>query len=312
MVLVQAPQLVQGWREAPDSRQRIAALLVSWGCRPPGLKLPVDDAEVRQRVQALGSADGEERVRAARWLAEHGVREAAPRIAAAMWDPSTGRPCQLAHSLGGLGDPDAVGDLLKAAEQRGNTDLRVCAMFALSDLASDRAVDGLLELCDDPFTARLAVEALGEIADPRALPRLRRVLEEHDHPPLLRAASTAVERIRTVNVDDPLPVLAQRVQDAARRGEGDAWAVRWLARAGDERSVAPLAEAMLEARAGRATCELLSAALVAHGSAGAEALRTIAARGGAHAHRSAHEALGLIDNSQDLAAPALLSHLGRE
>lgn len=295
MIAAQSPRMMQGWRDAPDGRQRIAALLVSWGCRPPALTLPVDDGEAAARIEALKSPDGEVRVRAAHWLAEHGVRDAVPTIVSAMWSPGTGRPCQLAHSLGGLGDAGAVGDLLSAANQPGNTDLRVCAMIGLRDLASDQAVDGLLALCDDPFTASLAVSALGEIADARALPRLRRFDTESDNPSLLRAAALAMERIGLASGDDPVPALSRRVRDAAAKGDADAWAVRWLARAGDERAVAPLAAAMKEPRLDRSGCELLAAGLLAHGEGGASALREVAgAHATTHAHDCALAALGLL------------------
>lgn len=295
MVVVQLPRALQGWREAPDARGRIAALLVSWDCRSEGLTLPVEDSDVRSRVEALKSDDGEERVRAARWLAEHGVCDAVPKIAAAMWDPGTSRPCQLAHSLGGLGDADAVGDLLDAAKQSSNTDLRVCAMFALRELASDQAVDGLLALCEDPFTARLAVDALGEIGDARALPRLGRFVAECDQPVALRTAALAIERISLVRADDPVPLLARRVQIDAARGQVDAWAVRWLARARDERAIGPLEASLAESRLGRSDREALAAALLAHGSGGREALtRVVAAHAAENAGVTASNALSLV------------------
>lgn len=283
MVAVQMPRVVQGWREAPDARQRIAALLVSWGCRPPGMTLPVEDAEIAPRIEALKSPDGEERVRAARWLAEHGVRDAVPRIAAAMWSPGTGRPCQLAHSLGGLGDSGVVDDLLNGASQTANTDFRVCALIGLRDLASQQSVEGLLLLCDDPFAASLAVEALGEIADARALPRLSR-FGESDDPSLRRATARAIERIGIVSTDDAVPALLGRVQEAAKAGRADTWAIRWLARAGDQRAVEPLAAALVEPRLGRFEREIFAAALLALGKPGIAALREIAgAAGGAGA-----------------------------
>ncbi len=295
MVLVQMPRMVQGWREAPDARQRIAAHLVSWGCRPPGLLLPVDNAEVQRRIDALRSPDGEERVRAASWLADHGVRDSAPEIVAAMWSPGTGRPCQLAHSLGGLGYAEAVDDLLDAANQTSNTDLRVCALMGLSHLASDTAVEGLLALCDDPFTARLAVEGLGEIADERALPRLHRIISESDIRSLRRAAILAVERIDLVTADDPTPGLARRVLDAAARGQIDAWAIRWLARVRDDRAVASLEIAIGEPRLGRSDCEVLAAALLAFGAEGREALsRVAAAHPTENVRKSASNALSLF------------------
>ncbi len=241
------------------------------------------------------SPDGEERVRAAHWLAWHGVRDAVPKIVSAMWDPDTRRPCQLAHSLGGLGDAAAVPDLLDAAAQSGNSDLRVCAMFALRDLASEQSIDGLLALCEDPFTARLAVDALGEIADTRAFPRLRRFVAESSDPSLRRAATMALARITVVTADDPVLVLAQRVRNDAARGQVDTWAVRSLARAGDERAIGPLEASLAESKLGRSGRQALAAALLAHGSGGREALaRVVAAHAAEDAGVTASNALSLV------------------
>ncbi|MCI0629509.1 MAG: hypothetical protein L0Y44_02515, partial [Phycisphaerales bacterium] len=98
-------------RERPNQSQRIAAIIVSWGVSPEGFRVPVEQDEIDRRVALLRSADGEQRVRAAHWLAAHGVREAGAAIVASMHDPATLRPCQLAHALGQLGDGQWTSEL---------------------------------------------------------------------------------------------------------------------------------------------------------------------------------------------------------
>src|SRR5260370_41865306 len=68
----------------PDTQQRIAAKLVSWGLSPAGVRLPVSQEEISHYVTMLQSPMSEERVEAAWWLGDHGVRSATPDIVAAM------------------------------------------------------------------------------------------------------------------------------------------------------------------------------------------------------------------------------------
>jgi len=77
-------QFVATKRAAPDTSVRIAATLVSWGLTTDGLSVEVRADEIDRHVALLRNPDGEERVRAADWLASRGVRDAGPHIAAAM------------------------------------------------------------------------------------------------------------------------------------------------------------------------------------------------------------------------------------
>lgn len=103
-IVLQAAQWRAAAEAAPSAPERIAATLVRWGVAVEGVAPPVDPEARARHEQLLSSDIGEERVRAARWLAARGVRSAGARIVDAMNDPGTMRPCQLAHSLGSLGD----------------------------------------------------------------------------------------------------------------------------------------------------------------------------------------------------------------
>jgi len=160
-----ARQYHQAGAQAPTSAQRIYAALVEWGADSSDLIPPVDQADIDRHLAQLRSRNGEDRVRAARWLAARGVRDAGNEIAASMLDPGTLRPCQLAHSLGHLGDERWVGELVAAANQTGNTDLRVCATMGLRSLASDQACEAIIDLARSGEAPGAAIEALGIIGD---------------------------------------------------------------------------------------------------------------------------------------------------
>lgn len=259
----------------PSPSERIAATLVSWGLAPDGFSPPVSDEEIAERRRRLRSDDGEERVRAARWLADRGVREAGEAIAASMTDAATLRPCQLAHSLGHLGDPRWSDELIAAARQTGNTDLRVCAVIALRELASEGTIDALIELSSDPVTGLIAVEALGEIGDSRALPTLRSLHATTDDTFIRNQAARAMSRIETLQSDDPIDELIERVELSVVEGSLDRWAVRILAQSGDARAVAALSAVMESARLSIRKRETVAAALLALRPAGVAALESL-------------------------------------
>ncbi len=83
--LVMSPgRFIATKRAAPDTSVRLAATLVSWGLTTDGLAVGVRAEEIDRHVALLSSPDGEERVRAADWLASRGVRDTGPHIAAAL------------------------------------------------------------------------------------------------------------------------------------------------------------------------------------------------------------------------------------
>lgn len=125
------------------------------------------------------------------------VKAAAARTVAALKDPSSVEPLmnavdltetelganlankEIATALAQLGDPRALPTLLKLAGTR-DSYTRVEAVQALGTLRSKDAVEPLMAMAEDdkaePFLSRKALEALGRIGDPRAVPTLVRML----------------------------------------------------------------------------------------------------------------------------------------
>lgn len=269
-------QIARSRAAAPSSAERIYAMLVEWGVEVSGLVPPVDQAEVDRRIERLWSDDGEVRVLAACWLAARGLRDTGDQIAASMTDSGTRRPCQLAHSLGKLGDDQWIDELLVAATQPSNADLRACAAIALTDIASKRAVDALLEITREDPTRTFAVRALGEIGDPRAIDHLRWLEARASTAGQRLTAENALERVETLAQPDPIPALLQRVQQSATRRSIDEWALRHVARYADPRGIEPLSRLFVEPSRTRRTRELLAAVLLAHGDDGRVALANAA------------------------------------
>jgi len=257
----------------PNLEQQIHATLTSWGLSVDGFATPVDPAAVEKQITLLQSPVSEQRVLAADWLASRGVRSSGARIAAAMDDPATRRPCQLAKSLGSLGDPRWTDKLIDATQQTDNVDLQVCAMLALGELQPPRAVEALIEAYHHDSAPWTALDALGRIADPAALAFLRSVVQSPRNEPDRVLAMRAIQRIRIMRQSDPVPELMDRVRSRSARGGVDAWAVRKLATIQDPRAVPALRAAMLDA--GQHDRVLLASALVVHGDTGRIALRRL-------------------------------------
>jgi HEAT repeat protein len=237
----------------------------------------------------LWSSDGEERVRAAWWLGERGVRQAGPQIVAAMNDGGTLRPCQLAHNLGKLGDERWVDQLLQASRKPSSLDLRVCATDALGDLSSARAIDGLMDVYRKNLAPVSALESLGKIAEPSTLPFLRSVADHPRNKVERRVALRAIECAEIMSQVDPVPALIRRVESSTHGRFLDSWAVRKLVDRGDARAVSIFAQAIGRPNALEDDQIILAAALLTVGEAGTAALRSAAADG--PAAMVAHEAL---------------------
>ncbi len=265
-------------REAPDYCQQIAATLISWGHFPNGISPPADRDGIDRHIALLQSDIGEQRVQAAHWLTSRGIRQAGPAIAAAMNDSGTYRPCQLAHDLGFLGDDRWVGLLADAAKHPRNADLRVCATLALGELGSPKAVDALIDAHPGGVVGYLAIESLGKIGDPLALPFLRSVAKSPRNEFERRAARDAIDRIEILQQPDPVPALISRVKDSARKGSLDAWAVRKLVDFQDKRAVPVLGKVLMNGAKRRETDHvILAAALLAHEDPGMKTLKDVAA-----------------------------------
>lgn len=265
--------------DRPDVRQRIAATLVEWGRSVDGLPTTVSAEEIHRHVELLWNSDGEERVRAAWWLGERGVRQAGPQIAAAMDDGGTLRPCQLAHNLGKLGDDRWVGQLIEASHHPTNLDLRVCATDALGDLSSTRAVDGLIDVYRRDLAAVSALESLGKIAEPSTLPFLRSVAAHPRNQDERRIALWAIECAQTMSEPDPVPALIQRVETSAGGRFLDTWAVRKLVDRGDARAVSAFADTIGRQSLTEDDQIILAAGLLTLGEPGMAALRDATVHG---------------------------------
>lgn len=267
-------QMIVSRRAAPDTRQQIAATLVRWGLSVDGLALPVQSADVDRRIADLRSPHGEVRVQAAAWLASHGVRDSGGNIAAAMDDPITRRPCQLAKSLGELGDEYWTDTLIAAMQQRSNADLRVCATLALGDLQSPQAVEALIEAYRSGGMGTTALSALGRLADPTTLAFFQRVKAESPRATERNIARTAIERIALLQAPDPVASLIQRLDDQVSQDRIEQWTIRRLAEYRDARSV-PALRRSLERLEKQEHQVWLAAALLAQGDAGRAALTNL-------------------------------------
>jgi len=267
-------QMITSRRAAPDTRQQIAATLVRWGLSVDGLALPVQSADVDRRIADLRSPHGEVRVQAAAWLASHGVRDSGGNIAAAMDDPITRRPCQLAKSLGELGDEYWTDTLIAAMQQRSNADLRVCATLALGELQSPQAVEALIEAYRSGGMGTTALSALGRLADPTTLAFFKQVEADSPRATERNIARTAIERIALLQAPDPVASLIQRLDDQVCEGRIEQWTVRRIAECRDNRSVPALQRALLQLE-DHDHQVWMTAALLAHGVTGQKTLADI-------------------------------------
>jgi hypothetical protein len=263
-------------RQAPDYKQQIYATLVSWGVSLDGMALPVSREEIDRHVTLLWSDIGHQRVQAAAWLARRGVRQAGPDIAASMKDERTHRPCQLAHSLGRLGDDRWVESLAEATGHPKNADLRMCATIALGKLGSPKAVGGLIDAHRRKAVGNSAIMALGNIADPLALPYLRSVVRAPGGEFERRSAAEAIERITLMQHAKSATLLIDRVRRSSQRGRLDRWAVRKLVGLGDPRAAEVFQHAFLMGSFNEAELVILAAAMLSHGGECLSAIEDVA------------------------------------
>ncbi len=282
LVLYVVAVIVAEWtvhqRETPDYGQQIAAKLVSWGHFPNGISPPVDPDEIASHISLLRSDIGEQRVQAAHWLASRGVQQAGPAIAAAMNDSGTYRPCQLAYDLGFLGEDRWVDVLVDATQNPRSADLRMCAAMALGELASPKAINALIEAHRGGAAGYLPIESIGKIGHPQALPFLRSVAKSPRNEFERRAVADAINRIEILQQPDPVLDLISRVENSARKGFLEEWAVRKLVDFQDKRAVPVLRKVLINAtNLGHVDRIILTAALLAHGNHGVIALKDIVA-----------------------------------
>lgn len=260
-----AVQFTKCRMSAPDTEQRIVAVLASWGLTLDGIVSSADPVEIERRVADLYSPIGEKRVQAANWLASRGVRASAANIAVAMSDPGTPRPCQLAKSLGELGDDRWTDKLVAATQQKSNADLRVCATIALGELQSPQAVDALIESYRNG--SLFALDALSRIADPSTREFFQQVVSTAPNRHEREIANVAIERIEVLQHADPAEALIERLKQQTAQRRIDEWTIRRLATLQDVRAVTALREAFEQTDKTNERV-WLAAALFVHGDAG--------------------------------------------
>ncbi|MBI1367112.1 MAG: hypothetical protein GC162_00510 [Planctomycetes bacterium] len=314
MVAIAGLQAVSRWDARLDTAQRIRAQLVAWGLFVDGLESVVDPDEVDRRIAFLESNIPEARVQAARWLAAHGVRGASDAIAASMRDAGTLRPCQLAHSLGQLGDERWVDTLAEAVRQPSNTDLRVCATMALGELASPRAVTALIDAYRDNITPTTALTGLGNIAHPSAAEFLQQVFDHPRNDRERHAAGIALEKIQMMDQADRVPALIERVQTQLAQGQPlDRWALRQLAERSDPRTPEVMRRLLVDAETLSENDRVaIAAVLVAQGEPGRKVLahlsRTLSADKVTRSIASAAMRLMRTSHESAPATPSLTDH----
>jgi len=293
-VLSMSVQVARTSSLEPEAASRIYATLTEWGVEASGVGAPADASEIRAHIRALESPHSEKRVRAARWLADHGIQRAGGQIAASMRDPGTLRPCQLAHSLGRLGDERWVDVLVSSAKQRGNTDLRTCSAIALAHLASSRAVDDLIGITRDDPSRIFATKALAAAADPESRDHLRWLASSSSSAAVRRIARRGIERIALLQAEDPIAALLERARAAASADDVDEWTLRQLARRPNARSAEVLSDLFRDRQRSSREREVIAATLIAIGEPGHRALGELALGGRQGGAGVARAALGLI------------------
>ncbi len=86
---------------------------------------------------------------------------------------------EVVSALGAIGDPKAAPTLLRLLKSKDNY-TKIEAINALGAMKAKEAVDPLLQIATDesgePFISKKAIEALGEISDPKAVPDLIKMM----------------------------------------------------------------------------------------------------------------------------------------
>lgn len=158
------------------------------------------------------------------------VKAAIARVLAAIKDPSSIGPLsdaldlgdvdnatntmnkEIAHALGAIGDAQATPTLLRLLKARDNY-VKIEAVNALGAMKAKTAVDTLLELATsetgEPFISKKAIQALGNIGDPKAVPVLVKMMfKERRGVSFYVESSFALYQIGPASVPALIPVVS--------------------------------------------------------------------------------------------------------
>jgi HEAT repeat protein len=118
---------------------------------------------------------------------------------------------EVAIALGKIGDPKAVPALTKLLRTKDNYTV-IAAIEALGAMQAKAAFEPLYDIATDdaiePFITKKAIEALGEVADPRAIPGLvKAMFKERKGVSFYREASFALYKLGQPAADAIVPVI---------------------------------------------------------------------------------------------------------
>lgn len=174
-------------------------------------------AEAREKLQTvLRQGRPEARVEAAYELARWRDRASVGELVATMRDGSgVRRPCQIAHSLGRIGDPAALPALQEALDHPDNTDLRACAALAIGEIGDPSTLAFLLDRITDPELSEgsqaSALIAVWDIASPAVIPDLRRIAATHPRNDLREMAAAAARALDSLTAAAPTEALLEEL-----------------------------------------------------------------------------------------------------
>ncbi len=167
-------------------------------------------------VTALGDRDAEVRRAAARALGTLKDPRSLDALVATLRDASGAVAQEAAAAVGQIGDPRVVDALVAAARGQTGQGANLAVVEALGRLADPRALDFLLQRLDhpDPKLVAAAARALGSFQEPGAVDALIAKLE-HGHEGVRVAAANSLGRIGNPMAATALHLALER---AARRG----------------------------------------------------------------------------------------------
>ncbi len=266
------------WNDAAAFERSFHERVASFG----GVSEASLSAVERQRLQTiLRQGAPEARVEAARELARWRDQASVGELVRSMQDGSgVRRPCQIAHALGRIGASEALPALREALDHPDNTDLRACAALAIGEIEDAAALPFLLDRIEREALSSgaraSAVFAIWDIADPRALPDLKRIAGHHIDPDTRRLAASAARALACLEAKEPTRALLEELVSDAPWVRSD-WVLRQLKRTWAGPSSSPALNAFLRSRPdlNRTEWLWLGALLERHQAWEAETLNTL-------------------------------------
>lgn len=149
----------------------------------------------------------EERIAAAKRLAELNVQEALPDLLFALRDrEGTGKTCRICKALGSIGQSGAIPDLRRVVDDpQYSQDTKKCAIDALGSIGGPEAAKALRECIERGVLATRAIQALGRSGDRESIPFLENLARNSVDPVLKRLAAQAIRILR--GIEKPPPVI---------------------------------------------------------------------------------------------------------